>query len=149
MKNFEYWEKELREIAEDNGRPSHISLVGGKPIACSKVECRNCDRYTNCTEKGLIKWLYAEHIEQPKINKRTKMFFDAIEKTGWVARDRSGGLYYYAKKPTKGNRDWFIEADIMSYFSLRTLLFLTLDFIKWEDEEPWSVEDIRKLEVEE
>ena len=78
------------------------------------------------------------------------MFFDAIE-TGWVARDRDGALFVYLdnKKPIKGGNVWLIndigESMVLSKYILP---FLTLDFIKWEDKEPWRVEDIRNLEVE-
>lgn len=149
MKNHEVYEKEILKIAADG---SSVACVEGKPAACDSILCSQCDFTEECRcGAELIEWLYAEHVEKPKINKRTKMFFEAI-KTGWVARDESGGLYSYgiSNKPVKGTVTWE-STDIRfdnSIVPLGVFPFLTLDFIKWEDDEPWSVEDILKLEVE-
>lgn len=147
MKNYEVYEKEILELA--NKRKS-FGVVNDKIVDCDGISCRECDLSGMCNINA-IKWLYAEHVEKPKINKRTKMFFEAI-KTGWVARDESGGLYLYGRsnKPVKRTVAW-ASTDIRfdnSIVPLGVFPFLTLDFIKWEDEEPWKVEDILKLEVE-
>lgn len=148
MTNFEFYKDEILKIVA-NG--DDIALLNGKPVACDGVSCNDCDRDGNCYERYIIDWLYAEHVEKPKINKRTKMFFDAIE-TGWVARDSDGDLTLFTKKPNKEiyqwtnvecGGDWFRISGCFIY----RFLVRDLCFIKWEDKEPWSVEDIRKLEV--
>lgn len=146
MKNFEFWEKEIREIC-DNG--NSCGLVKGKPVSCDDIMCSQCDLGDVNCDGQFVSWLYKEHVEKPKIDKRTKMFFDAIE-TGWVARDKGGVLCLYTTIPRKGNSHWY-----SSYYSINNQLlclngilgFITLDFVKWEDDKPWKVEDIRNLEV--
>lgn len=147
MTNFEFYKDELLKIANDE---EDVAIVDGKPCTCSDTDCNRCDFGCDCGPK-LVKWLYAEHVEKPKINKRTKMFFDAIE-TGWVARDGDGQITLYTKKPNKTytlwtnaerGGEWFIISGCYIY----DFLVRDLGFIKWEDEEPWSVADIRNLEV--
>lgn len=156
MKNFEYWEKEIKEITDAG---NDVSLVDGKPEICDVTSCTRCDLGAGRCGSDLIRWLYADHIEKPRINRRTKLFFDAIE-TGWVARDEDGEVCVYNYKPIKNGKDNYWSGatiDIPEKSALtivsssgcyRELLnFLTLDFIKWEDAEPWKVEDIRNLEL--
>lgn len=156
MTNFEFYKDKLMAIADDG---SDVAMVKGEPAACDDVMCSQCELGEFNCGVSLIHWLYAEHVEKPKINKKTKMFFDAIE-TGWVSRDRNGAVYIWADgyKPRKGDNVgipcWVREAtaafrciQIGNESIDKIFPFLTLDFIKWEDEEPWSVEDIRKLEV--
>lgn len=144
MTNFKFYKDELIAIAGDG---SEVAFVKGKPVKCDSIDCCQCDFKSFRCGVDLIKWLYAEHVEMPKINKKTKEFFDLIE-TGWVARDIDDTLYIYTadNKPEKGNNIW-ITSSVMMSLNNNILPFLTLDFIKWEDDEPWSVENIRNLEV--
>lgn len=158
MKNFEYWEKEIKELA---AKGCEIAVCKGKPCDCGKCACHDCDFYIGgdeygCYDGNIINWFYEEYIEPPKISERTKKFFETIE-TGWVARDYDGSLFIFEIKPHKDHADfqWDVHRDDYDNddYNMRTLNdypfnFLTLDFIKWEDEEPWRVEDILKLEVE-
>lgn len=145
MTNFEFYKDKLLAIADDG---SDVALVKGEPAACDSVMCSQCELGEFNCGASLIHWLYAEHVEKPKINKKTKEFFDLIE-TGWVARDSSESLYVYRDiyKPVKGSTVWTVGDAVAMSLKEDILPFITLDFIKWEDEEPWSVEDIRKLEV--
>lgn len=150
MTNFEFYKEEIAKIVASD---SSVAIVDEKPCACEEIDCEDCDFHCeNCCTAELIKWLYAEHVEKPKINKRTKMFFDAIE-TGWVTRDKDGVLTIYTDIPIKcTDCNWWSKyyCDRGSYTSISRpfLDFISLDFIKWEDEKPWRVEDIRNLEVE-
>lgn len=145
MTNFEFYKEKITEIA---GAGSGVGVVRDEPVPCDDIpDCTCCELCKGECSGELVKWLYAEHVEQPKINLRTKAMFEAI-RTGWVARDEHGMLFLYAKKPVKGEMCWRAYG-LNNCSDLRTPVFpfLTLDFIKWEDEEPWSVEDICKLEV--
>ena len=58
----------------------------------------------------------------------------------WIARDIDGRLYIYASKPKKGLTIWVDTGLSMASFDH---LF---NFIKWEDEEPYSIEELLKGE---
>lgn len=143
MTNFEFYKKEIKDILNKDNYPA---LVDGKMVSCSEVDCVKCDfnNGSSCSTTT-IKWLFEEYEpKKPKINKRTKMFLDSLE-SGYVARDSDGDLCYFYEKPYKTDDD--IWDDIGTWVDLSAFPFLSLDFITWEDEESWNVEDLRKLEV--
>lgn len=54
----------------------------------------------------------------------------------WIARDIDGCLYVYASKPQKGITMW-------ESVGLPMIPFIHLfKFIKWEDDEPYSIEEL-------
>lgn len=54
----------------------------------------------------------------------------------WVARDESGHLYLYEKKPVKYNKTWYFSKVRTGCFKLNPALFPN---VKCEDEEPLAV----------
>ena len=56
----------------------------------------------------------------------------------WIARDIDGRLYIYASKPKKGLSIWLDTGLPMITFDH------IFEFIKWEDDEPYSIEDLLK-----
>lgn len=143
MTNFEYWKKELEELVS---KEDYIAVMNGVPTGCLggfPRECRDCifDEET-CGEISLLEWLLEEHIEKLKLTKKERLFCELVE-TGWITRDKNGTIWWDGKRPTKRSLSWVgggetLHVDAIAKFS----------FIKWEDEEPWSVEDLLKLEVE-
>lgn len=119
----------------------------GEPAVCGVLDCMHCSfassQYGFC-EEDRVKWLNAEYIEKPKLTQREWHLCKAIE-TGWIARNESGLLYRFEEKPSKSGEIWF-HLGIM--LSLR-IVPDCFEFIQWQDEEPWSVEHLLKLEVEE
>lgn len=144
MTNFEYYKKEILEITN---KGCDVAVINNKPVSCESLEyCTECQlkQHENC-KSTLTKWFCAEHIEQPKLTKKERQFCELVE-TGWFARCKNGDLCIYSEKPTKLTNCWF--SNYKTYSNI-TLFNLPFPFIKWEDEEPWSVEDLLKLEVEE
>lgn len=144
MRNFEYYEDKIKEFI-NSGNDFCINKKD-EMVLCENCICNNCRFYgadESCVSR-LIKWFYEEY--RPKINKRTKLFVDALE-TGYIARDEDGGIYWFIKCPRKLNEIWDVDGVDENVIILE-YNFLSLDFIKWSDKEPWKVEDIRTLEVE-
>lgn len=161
MKNFEYYQEEIKNITK---RGYGVAVVDNKPVACGDIQnCKNC-QLANVDAKwrchlNRMEWLYEEHVEQPKkpkLTKKERLFCELVE-TGHIARTKNGHLYFYESHITKpykidnpNTNIW--RHDAQSYFlsdESSNLFNLTFDFIKWEDEEPWSVKDLLKLESEE
>ena len=108
----------------------------GKECNCTSGVCAD-------SVQELIEWLYAEHIEQPKLTKRERAFCEAVQ-TGWIARNPNG-LFWFRDEPKRAvsiiwNSDKYKN---ISDFEIG------FEFIKCADEKPWAVEDLLKLEVEE
>lgn len=57
----------------------------------------------------------------------------------WIARDANGGLYTYTDKPLKDARFWNSDFDFYNC----TVVEYLFPNIKWEDEEPTLLADIR------
>lgn len=138
--NFEFYKEKILAIVE---KDNSIALSNGKPVDCSTVGCDICGFRGNCY-KNRYNWLYAEHIEPSKLTKRERAFCEAVQ-TGWIARDKDRSLYWFPDdvEIQKTERMWNAERYVCIY-SFK-LLFLC---IKWEDEKPWSVADLLKLEVQ-
>ena len=141
MTNFEFWKDTLAEIVKTG---DDIAIVKGKPRQCTGINCNECERNNMCVEADLIKWLLSEHIEKPKLTKKERMFCELVE-TGWIARDADRRIWIFLKKPPKSDFGWSEIGHSMSHIFKDVNPF---SFIKREDEEPWSVEDLLKLEVE-
>ena len=73
----------------------------------------------------------------PKLTEDEKVILRNLpKKYKWIARDIYGCLYVYASKPKKGITMW--ESD-----GLPMIPFVHLfQFIKWEDVEPYSIEEL-------
>ena len=89
-----------------------------------------------------LKELLWERKENPKLNEDEKAILKVLlnENYKWIARDKNDWLYVYASKPKKGITIWENTGSPMMPF---VHLF---NFIKWEDEEPYSIEDLLKGE---
>ena len=92
--------------------------------------------YKDYTCKELL-W---ERKDEPKLTEDEKAILKVLlnEKYKWIARDKNDWLYVYASKPKKGITIWENTGSPMMPF---VHLF---NFIKWEDEEPYSIEELLK-----
>ena len=146
MKNKEKFAKEIVEIV-CNESDVAVDRATGKPVSCNGISCIDCALYSNneCYEE-LKKWAESECIEKPVISKRDRAFLEYIG-TGinYITRDMDGGLFIYISKPQKLIDCW----ESSGCESDKSLKFFKLDFpmVKWEDSEPWLIEDLKKLEV--
>lgn len=88
-----------------------------------------------------VKWLLSEYKESVKLTRfEHDVLKHLLEKTQYrfIARERNDTIYIYQRKPNKGSDAWEIISG-MRNFDLFINLF---PFIKWEDAEPTSIEDV-------
>lgn len=145
MKNFKFYEDEIKAIVNDG---KSVAIRNNKPVACWDIKCEQCD--CNCNDKAnmgchakFIKWLYQEHVE---LTEEEHALCVAL-KDGYIARGRSGRLVLFTDKPTKNEElgAWVtnaIRTSILYHFP-----HLKFNFIKWEDEEPYSIDKLIKAAV--
>lgn len=156
MKNKEKFAKEILDIA-CSGRS--IAVTKENKIGyCTDISCESCmfnscgkhiGRSQVCLDR-LREWSESEYVEKPTITSRERNFIDLIlAKWEYIARDADEKLYVFDLLPSKKRDSWCIEnALICNYCNISEKLFGKMfDFIKWEDEKPWSIEDLKKLEV--
>ena len=143
MTNFEYWKDRILEITNGGIR---VALKNCSPTECLGMDCSYCGFYSDIHSCNKIRfeWLYSEHEEKPKLTKRERKLCEALE-TGWIAANKSGKVYWYNRLPIKGDNA-YVNCGKSMYISGAGFFFA---FINFEDEEPWMVENLLQLEVEE
>ena len=149
--NMEHYRGEIEAILNKK-EVIAISKLDGSIFACNEDECEQCiccngrDEELIPCDVTLMRWLMSEYKPEPVLTAREKHFVEFVLE-GWLARDKYCGLYHYFDKPTKECATWEVDGCAVVYLDkFGDNLF---PFITWEDEEPWSVEDLRKLKVQE
>ena len=80
------------------------------------------------------------------ISKRDRAFLDfLIGKYEYIARDENDILCAYESEPFKKGAYWYWDNG--SYFRLNPHFDVDFQMVKWSDEEPWLIEDLKRLEV--
>ena len=105
-------------------------------------------RLALCGSYDQIKIAKIEDIvskSKPKLTKMERAFCELIT-DGYIARGGDADLYWYETKPWKADGMWHCIDRIIT---LEVFDEITFMFIEWEDDEPWAVKDLLKLEVEE
>ena len=146
MKNKEKYSKKIVELACD-GNDIAVDKRTGKVDSCLCIPCREClfNDSKDC-DKGRREWAESEYIEKPVISKKDKAFLEYVkEEYKCIARDRNGELFLYRLTPYK-------EEGLLNWIGRNCSclhLKYNVDFpmVKWEDSEPWLIEDLKKLEV--
>lgn len=151
MKNREKFTKEILDIA-CNG--SSIAMdFDGNLVPCSELNCNECCFNSNSCEDcdmGIQKWCESEYVEKPTITSREKNFLDALlPNCKYIARDNiNDNLYIYYNKPRRNSmKESWVTNNSNYFYVSRDMYGNMFDFIKWENEGPWSIEDLKNLEV--
>ena len=143
--NMEHFRGEIERIIEDSGEiPSFIDGMLG--VCKGNQPCHKCGFGGNgdCGV-AFIKWAMSEYKPEPVLTEREKHFVEFVQ-TGYIARDSDGRIDWHEKKPNKRDRYWLADGGRTN--SIRVFCYDNLFcFVTWEDEEPWAVEDLRKLKV--
>ena len=141
MKNREKYAEELLNVA-CAGKRVAIDKQTMQIRGCEGLSCGNCLFSCGDCDTKLAEWAESEYVELVKISKRDRTFLDYIEGYKYIARDGDGELYAYITKQKKRLRNW---AD--ARFKSLAGLDIDLPMVKWSDDEPWKIEDLKKLEV--
>lgn len=162
MKNFEKYENEIKFLLKNNADRICVTK-GNKPTKCilSCGLCRLSDTPDGCKGK-LANWLYEEYKEQPVLNLDERRFCKAL-KHGWITRNSGRTItYVYKNKPIRREEEdggvWWqadcgsvaFRIDVADYYEVPLDINenLKFDFIKGDEEEPWSIEALLELDCE-
>lgn len=141
MTNREKYAKEILDIA-CVGSPIAMDKHENKLCRCCDIKCKEeCAFYDSKIDCSCIiaKWANSEYVEKPKISKKDKEFLSFIDgRHKYIARDVGKTLRLYYTKPCKNARS--TGASLFPFG-------IKLPMVKWEDEEPWLIEDLKNLEV--
>lgn len=147
MKNKEKNSKKIVEIACDGNRIA-VDKCTGKVDSCDCIACGNCLFYgKHGCDKKRREWAESEYVELHVISKSDRTFLDYIkEEYKYITRDEDGDLFAWSAKPKKGlilNEWLYTSSNTIGLYAFN----LDLPMVKWEDYEPWLIEDLKKLEV--
>ena len=146
MKNKEKYAKEIMDVACD-GSSIAVTKESGCVVPCREtfcVECLFCD--SDCKEK-VREWAESTYVEKPVISKRDRAFLDYLrDRWKYMARDNISNIVYaFTEIPEKSKFGHFAYTGearrISSDFNV------VFPMVKWSDEEPWLIENLKKLEV--
>lgn len=147
MKNKEKYSKEIVELACDGNRIA-VDRQTGESRSCYETPCIECLFHSSDTERcreRIRKWAESEYIEKPVIDKKDRVFLEYLgEELKYIVRSKSDNLIAYQNSAEKREDGWVIDSG-----AIKSLQKLNIDFpmVKWEDSEPWLIEDLKKLEV--
>lgn len=119
----------------------------GEMERCMEMHCTECLFYgkKETCHTSRRKWLESEYIEKPVISKRDRAFLEYLGKDlKYITRDKSEALFVYERAIEKGKYGWVYDSGV-----LKNLRGIAVDFpmVKWSDDSPWLIEDLKKLEV--
>lgn len=157
MKNREKFAKEILDIA-CKGESVAVTR-DNKVVCCNDIDCESCifdscDKHIGRSQaccNRVREWAELD-IEKPTITSKEKTFLDLIvAKWKYLVRDEDKNLYVFDSLPIKEWDGWCVKnMSMCGYCYISKKLFGDMfDFIKWEDEKPWLIEDLEKLEVKE
>lgn len=121
----------------------------GEMERCTKMHCTECLFYgkKETCHTSRRKWLESEYIEKPVISKNDRTFLDYLrDRWKYMARDNiSNIVYVFTEIPEKSEVGHFAYTGEARRISSD----FNVDFpmVKWSNEEPWLIEDLKKLEV--
>ena len=146
MKNKEKYAKEIVEIA-CKGHGFLVDKNTNEVVDCCVTPCTTClfSEMGDCCE-ARIWWAESEYIEKPVISKRDREFLEYIaDEFIYIARNEDERLFLFANKAIKRDELGMFACDGLT----RTLYAFNINFpmVKWEDDEPWLIEDLMKLAV--
>lgn len=140
--NMEHYRGEIEDVLKE--KKGGFAIRNGKIEVCQGKPCKECEfRSLHCIS-GRMTWLMSEYKPEPVLTEREKHFVEFAQE-GWLARDEGDYLNYFHEEPCKDDEKWLTGDWRMSLWMMQ--LNDMFPFITWEDEEPWSVADLRKLKA--
>ena len=112
---------------------------------CIDLECSEClfNEGTGLCYFERMKWLLSKYKKHIKLTRLEYEILKWEKKEGYkyIARTSSNSLFFYANKPNKLNYCWVSKDNNDEFFGMFNKLF---QFVQWEDEEPYSIEEVLK-----
>lgn len=144
MKNKEKYAKYIMEVA-CSGDSIAVTKESERIVKCGSIACSEClFAPPNCV-KEIRELVESEYIEKPVISKKDRAFLEYLGKDlKYIARDKSEALFTYERAIEKGKYGWVYDSGVLK--NLRGFS-VDLPMVKWEDDKPWLIEDLKKLEV--
>lgn len=136
--NYDHYKDEIKEQTryDMNSMCYFINRLKDENFECD-YDCGKCFCET-------IEWLNQEYKAPIKVTQTEYHILKGLDdKWKYIARDENGDLFLYKNCPTRGIDVWGYDDYYHRFYAFNALF----TFIKWEDEEPYSIEELLKCEV--
>lgn len=140
MKNYEFYEKELREHG------CVFSLIDGEFDKCCLMNCYKCYFDTKVFYKENLCWnrrfefLNKEHEENDTVITEDEKELCKLLGNGYLARNKDNYLYWYnIKPPYKEENTWYFMEHSKRLNITNIFPSCKFNFVKWEDNIPWGI----------
>ena len=149
MTNREFYKDKLLDIV-CAGDCFGVNKTNSQPVPCGELHCGKCVfSISDSCIKNRVAWCNKKYIKRLKLTENEKKFLDILNPDmKYIARDKDLRLFVFKEKPKKRGNTWGEIIAFDEYINEKHFKRM-FEFIKWEDEEPWLIDDLRKLEVEE
>lgn len=143
MKNREKFADKIIDFACNNSDSIAVDNQG-EVVSCNRINCKNCKFNTKNCKTYIKEWLEEEYIEPLVISRKDKYLLEYIKSDyKYIARDFNKEIFVFTNKPEKNSHYWVTN---MEYSNLEPF-DICLPMVKWEDEEPWLINDLKRLKV--
>jgi hypothetical protein len=145
MTNREWLLKKMQNMSDEE-----ISYILKTPCAIFE-NVEDCDDVKNRLGTNILtcricaeEWLKAEHKEKITLSEAERVILKNMKGEEWITREKCGRLcVYHLEKPYKDNECEYWKGQACTEIGFFDHLF---QFIKWEDEEPYNIEELLKGE---
>lgn len=146
MLNAEKWKKEILDITEGGYYFAVSKDRQNIARSCDGLKCENCifdeedDHDCGCNFSRM-KWMLSEYRKPVKISKLEYGILEYLFKNKqykFIVRERNDCLYIYKSNPKKEVDGWQSLSMSCGLNPFNGLF----EFVKWEDKEPTSIEDV-------
>lgn len=138
--NRQWLMEQMQNMSDEEFNQMEFQKMKNEEMGCGRKNCvyRDCD-------KCELNWLKAEHKEKPKLKEAERVILENIDKEyKWIVRNEGGHLMVFECKPKKGTDFWHTDDDGY-YTNIRPFNHL-FQFIKWEDDQPYNIEELLRGE---
>lgn len=148
MENGEKYAKQIVNAVTKGGYGFGIVAETNEFKNCNEMPCKKCLFYPGDGASCVVKkraWAKSEYIEKPEISKKDRAFLEYLDKElKYIARDKNGNLMAYEHVCEKDEDGWLLDSGAIKSFFRFCVQF---PMIKWEDDKPWSIEELKNLEI--
>lgn len=138
MLRIEKIKDEIKNFYDENNTLrcylAQIATNQNYSVNCYRGGNVNCSK---CLRLSLLE-LLEEYKEPTKLTRFEYEYLKVAKENeyNFIARDINNRLYGFEKQPEKRNSTWGSCGDYVGMFKS------TFSFVKWEDEEPWNIDNI-------
>ncbi len=140
MLKIEKIKEEIKNFDTDVTADEILSCWLHRITTNSSVNKHNCSGLvcSECLRLSLLN-LLEEYKKPIKLTRFEYKYLKVAKENGYnfIAKDGDGRLFLYKNKPFKSLDEWIVASKVCC-----RILDSLFKFVKWEDEEPWNIDNI-------